>query len=129
VARTDLPRELASRPLTYGELIETLALIDGEPVIVRLNAVNDTDQPPAGLASIVGELHQVPARYPGREFSIGTPYPDHDCGTLGGGVLFLDEPTFQGAALSTHDGNDYFVIGITTRSAKIVLQGVDSTYP
>ena len=118
------------KSITYEELISTLDLIDGEPVIVRLNPREADRRSAAGVASIVGELrHQVPARYEGHEFSIGTPYPDRDCRHLAGGILFIDEATFHNATLRTFDGNDYFSITITTRSMEILVQDVDSTYP
>jgi hypothetical protein len=130
VAKSDLPLELDRRPLAYRELISTLDTIDGEPVIVRLSPRADSDGPAAGLASMVGELHhQRPARYPGHEFSIANPYPDRAGAHLAGGILFIDEATFQSASLHTFDGNDYFMISITTRSIEILIQDIGSTYP
>jgi hypothetical protein len=83
----------------------------------------------AGLAGIVGEFrHQVPTRYEGHEFSLGTPYPDRDEHPAGG-ILFIDEATFQNATLRTYDGNDYFSISITTQSIEILIQDVDSGLP
>ena len=79
---------------------------------------------------MVGELHhQQPARYPGHEFSIGNPYLDRQGPHLAGGILFIDEATFESASLHTFDGNDYFVISITTRSIEILVQDIDSAYP
>jgi hypothetical protein len=125
-----LPLELDRKSLEYRELISTLALIDGEPVIVRLSPREPDLGPAAGVASIVGELrHQVPARYEGQEHSIGTPYPDRHHQHLSGGILFIDEATFENATLRTFDGNDYFSISIETRSMQILVQDVDSTYP
>jgi hypothetical protein len=76
-------------------------MIDGEPVIVRLSSHEADDESTAGVASIVGELHRVPARYEGHEFSIGSPYPDRNPEHLAGGVLFIREKTFGSATLST----------------------------
>lgn len=125
-----MPREVDRQSLDFDELISLLDLIDGERVIVRLDAHDACHAPAAGLASIVGDLrHQVPGRYEGHEFSIGTPYPDRDAEPLAGGILFLDVQTFQSATLTTFDGNDYFIVSIETRSMRVILQGVDSTYP
>jgi hypothetical protein len=77
VAKSDLPRE-ARQELDYPRLVSTLDMIDGEPVIVRLASREADNQSTAGVASIVGELRQVPARYEGHEFSIGRPYPDRN---------------------------------------------------
>lgn len=117
-------------PLDYDRLVSTLDMIDGEPVVVRL-APRDADTgPAAGVASIIGELrHQVPARYPGHEFSVGSPYPDRHPEHLAGGIVFIDEPTFEHATLTTYDGNDYFAISITTRSMEILVQDDSSGYP
>ncbi len=104
-------------------------MIEGEPVIVRFASRKADNVNTAGVASIVGELkHQVPARYEGDEFSIGSPYPDRDEHPAGG-ILFIREETFESATLTTFDDNDYFIVGITTRDLEIVVQGVGSTYP
>jgi hypothetical protein len=129
VAKTDLPREARQRPLDYNRLVSTLDMIDGEPVIVRLSSREADNESTAGVASIVGELHQVPARYEGHEFSIGSPYPDRNPKHLAGGVLFVREKTFESATLSTFDGNDYFSISIKTRCLEILVSDGDSTYP
>jgi hypothetical protein len=79
---------------------------------------------------MVGELrHQVPGRYASSEFSIASPYPDRAPACLGGGVLFLREADFEGATLTTFDGNDYFIVSIKTHSLQILVQAADSTYP
>lgn len=84
----------------------------------------------SGVASIVGVLkHQVPARYEGHEFSIGSPYPDRNPEHVAGGILFINENAFESATLTTFDDNDYFVISITTRCMQIQVQDADSTYP
>jgi hypothetical protein len=125
-----LPREVRQEPLDYNRLVSTLDLIDGEPVIVRLASREADNEFTAGVASIVGELkHQVPSRYEGREFSIGSPYPDPYPAHLAGGILFIREETFEGATLTTFDGNDYFIISIKTRCLEIIVQDGDSTYP
>jgi hypothetical protein len=41
----------------------------------------------------------------------------------------MSEGTFESAALTTFDGNDYFIISIRTRSMEILVQGTDSAYP
>ena len=105
-------------------------MIDGEPVVVRLSSREADNESTAGVASIVGELkHEVPARYEGHEFSIGSPYPDRNPEHLDGGVLFIREKTFESATLSTFDGNDYFSISIKTRWLEILVNDGDSTYP
>ncbi len=77
MTKNDLPREVRQKPLDYKRLVSALDMIDGEPVIVRLASREADDVNTAGVASIVGELkHQIPARYEGNEFSIGSPYPD-----------------------------------------------------
>jgi hypothetical protein len=130
VAKTDLQREACRKPLDYDRLISTLNLIDGEPVIVRLTPREADRESISGAASIIGELkHQVPARYEGHEFSIGSPYPDRYPEHLAGGILFLNEGTFESATLTTFDGNDYFAISIKTRCMEILVQDGDSTYP
>ena len=130
MAKTDLPREAAREPLDYNRLISTLDLIDGEPVIVRLTPREADRESISGAASIIGELkHQVPARYEGHEFSIGNPYPDRNPEHLAGGILFVNEETFESATLTTFDGNDYFAISIKTRCMEILVQDGDSTYP
>jgi hypothetical protein len=73
VAKTDLPREAGRKPLDHNRLISTLDLIDREPVIVRLTPREADRESTSGTASTIGELkHQVPARYGGHEFSIGS---------------------------------------------------------
>ena len=129
MAKTDLPREARQTPLDYNRLVSTLDMIDGEPVIVRLSSREADDESTAGVASIVGELHQVPARHEGHEFSIGSPYPDRNPEHLAGGVLFITEKTFESATLSTFDGNDYFSISIKTQRLEILVSDGDSTYP
>jgi hypothetical protein len=130
VAKTDLPREACRKPLDYDQLISTLDLIDGEPVIVRLTPREADRESISGAASIIGELkHQIPARYEGHEFSIGSPYTDRYPEHLAGGILFLNEGTFESATLTTFDGNDYFAISIKTRCIEILVQDGDSTYP
>ena len=84
----------------------------------------------AGIARIVGVLRQTtPARYPGHEFSIGSPYPDLYPEHLAGGVLFFHADSFEVASLRTFDGNDYFTICITTRPVEILIQDQDSGSP
>jgi hypothetical protein len=129
VSKNDLPREVGQQPLGYDELVSTLEMIAAEPAIVRLASRETDNGSTAGVASIVGELHQVPARYEGHEFSIGSPYPDRDPEYLAGGILFIREETFESASLTTHDGNDYFVIGIKTDCLHITVHDIDSTYP
>ena len=130
MAKTDLPREAGREPLDYNRLISTLDLIDGEPVIVRLTPREADRESISGTASIIGELkHQVPARYEGHEFSIGSPYPDRNPEHLAGGILYVNEETFESATLTTFDGNDYFAISIKTRCMEILVQDGDSTYP
>jgi hypothetical protein len=130
VGKTDLPREARQTPLDYNRLVSTLDMIDCEPVIVRFSSREADNQSTAGVASIVGELkHQVPARYEGHEFSIGSPYPDRNPEHLAGGVLFIREKTFESATLSTFDGNDYFRISIKTRCLEILVDDGGSTYP
>jgi hypothetical protein len=128
VTKRDLPRE-ARQELDYHRLVSTLDMIDGEPVIVRLASREADNEFTAGVASIVGELRQVPARYEGHEFSIGRPYPDRNPEHLGGGVLFITGKTFESATLWTFDGNDYFSISIRTRCLEILVSDCDSTYP
>ena len=128
MGKSDLPPE-THQVLDYDLLVSTLETIDGEPVIVRFSP-RDEAAPAAGIASIVGVLRQTtPARYPGREFSVGSPYPDRYPEHLAGGILFLDADSFEAASLRTFDGNDYFAISITTRPVEILIQGRDSTYP
>ena len=130
VAKTDLPREALREPLDYNRLISTLDMIDGEPVVVKLIPHGADSEPIPGVASIIGELrHQVPARYEGHEFSIGSPYPDRCPEQLAGGILFINEGTFESATLTTFDGNDYFAISIKTRCMEILVQDDASTYP
>lgn len=128
MAKSDLPREVNRKPLDYGQLVSVLDLIEGECVIVRLTTGADRSST-AGVASLVGELHHVPARYEGDEFAVGSPYPDHNLEHPVGGVIFINEHDFEGASLSTWDGNDNFAIGIDTRFIKILVQDRDSTYP
>jgi hypothetical protein len=45
-----------------------------------------------------------------------------------GGILFIREETFEGATLTTFDGNDYFIISIKTRCLEIFVHDGDSTY-
>lgn len=130
VSRTDLPREVCQKPLDYKQLVSTLDMVEGEPVIVRLASRESDNANTAGVASIVGELkHQIPARYEGDEFSIGSPYKDRDPEHLAGGILFIREETFESATLTTFDDNDYFIVGITTRCLEIIVQDGGSTYP
>jgi hypothetical protein len=67
VAKSDLPREVGQRSLDYAQLVSTLEMIDGERVIVRIASRETDDESTAGVASILGELHHVPARYEGHE--------------------------------------------------------------
>ena len=125
-----MPREVHQEPLDYNRLVSTLDMVDGELVIVRLASREADNESTAGIASIVGELkHQVPARYEGHEFSIGSPYPDRYPEHLTGGILFIREETFERATLTTFDGNDYFIISIKTRCLEISVHDVGSTYP
>lgn len=129
MAKTDLPREAHRKPLDYDRLVSTLEMIDGEPVIVRLSPREADSEPVSGAASIVGALkHQVPALLEGHEFSIGSPYPDRNPEHLAGGILFLNEGTFESATLTTFDGNGSFIISIQTRCMEILVQDGDSTY-
>ncbi|HXO08197.1 MAG TPA: hypothetical protein VN880_09195 [Solirubrobacteraceae bacterium] len=130
MAKTDLPREVPREPLDYNRLISTLGMIDGESVVVKLIPREADREPTPGVASIISELrHQVPARYDGHEFSIGSPYPDRYPEHLAGGILFINEGTFESATLTTFDGNDYFAIFIKTRCMKILVQDDASSYP
>jgi hypothetical protein len=130
VAKTDLPREACRESLDYNRLISTLVMVDGEPVVVRLSPRGADTDSSSGVASIVGELrNQVPARFAGYEFSIGSPYPDRYPEHLAGGILFINEGTFESATLTTFDGNDYFIISIWTRCMEILVQDAASTYP
>jgi hypothetical protein len=52
-------------------------------------------------------------------------HPEH----LAGGVLFINEGTFERATLTTFDGSDYFAISITTRRMEILVRDTTSTYP
>jgi hypothetical protein len=129
VAKTDLPREVSRESLDYNRLISTLVMVDGEPVVVRISP-RGADRDSSGAASIIGELrNQVPARYAGYEFSIGSPYPDRYPEHLAGGILFINERTFESATLTTFDGNDYFIISIWTRPMEILVQDAASGYP
>jgi hypothetical protein len=128
--RAPIRRELSGSATTKAESAGLGRSSDMRGFIVRLDPLEADHGPAAGVASIVDELrHQVPARYEGHEFPIGTPYPDRDRQHLAGGILFIDERTFQNATLSTFDGNEYFSISITTRCVNILVQDVDSTYP
>jgi hypothetical protein len=129
MAKADLPREVCSQPLGYDQLVSVLDLIEGEPVVVRVNGLTADPVATSGAASIVGELTHVPARYPGHEFAIGTPYPDLSPEHVVGGVLFVSEPEFESATLTTFDGNDYFSISIRTCAVKFLIEGQDSSYP
>lgn len=124
-----MPREVCRESLDYNRLISTLVMVDGEPVVVRLSP-RGADRDSSGAASIVGELrNQVPARFAGYEFSIGSPYPDRYPEHLAGGILFINEGTFESAMLTTFDGNDYFIISIWTRSMEILVQDAGSGFP
>ena len=128
MGKRDLPPE-THQALDYNLLVSTLETIDGEPVIVRPSR-RDEAAPAAGIASMVGVLQQTkPTRYPGREFSIGSPYPDRYPEHLAGGIIFLDTDSFEAANLRTFDGNDYFAVSVTTRPVEILIQDQNSTYP
>jgi hypothetical protein len=130
MAKRDLPTEVSGLSLAYGQLVSTLSTVEGESVIVRLSSREDDDHSTAGIASIVGELrHKMPARYEGHEFPIGNPYAEMSPDFLAGGILFIREATFESAKLSTFDGNDYFIIGITTRALNIIIDDGNSTAP
>lgn len=130
VGKSSLPREVCQQPLTYSGLISTLEIVDGEPVIVRIYPGDENPVHTSGAASLIGELrHQVPGRYDSNEFSVASPYPDRAPAHLGGGVLFLNESTFERATLTTFDGNDYFIVSIKTHQLEILIQDADSTYP
>jgi hypothetical protein len=130
VAKQDRPREVTRLPLDYGRLVSTLDAVEGESVIVRLSSREDDNESTAGIASIVGEIrHETRARYGGHEFSIGSPWAERFPEHLAGGILFIREETFESAMLTTFDGNDYFIIAITTRAADILVQDGDSTAP
>lgn len=130
MGKTDLPRETRREVLDYGQLIATLDSIEGESVVVRLSTPDAHGEASPGVASLVGGIrHQVPSRYEGDEFSIGSPYQDRYPEHLAGGVLFLSQETFQNATLTTFDGNDYFIICIETRCTAILVQDSSSTSP
>ena len=118
-----MPRDTPGQNLDYGRLISTLESVVGESVVVRLSTRELEGDRSLNVASIVGELrHEVPARYEDHEFSIGSPYATRYPEQLAGGVLFLNEQTFQSATLTTFDGNDYFIVAIETRSTQILVQ-------
>jgi hypothetical protein len=130
VSKTELPRDIRAENLDYSGLMSTLELVVGESVVVRLSTREPAGDRSLNVASIVGELrHEVPARYEDHEFSIGSPYAERYPEHLAGGVLFLNKETFRSATLTTFDGNDYFILGIETRSLQILLQSSDSTAP
>lgn len=123
MSTTELPHDTPEEDLDYDRLISTLESVVGNSVVVRLSTREVEGDRSLNVASIVGELrHNVPARYEDHEFSIGSPYPDSYPEHLAGGVLFLNEQTFQSATLTTFDGNDYFIIVIETRSMQILFQ-------
>ncbi len=138
MAKRDLPLEVDRRRLSYPELLSTLEMVDGEPVVVMLSALDgwptpttkDSEVPPPHTSiSLVGELRRSRARHAGTdEFVIGTPfeaYPDH----LAGGVLYLSEDDFKEGALTTYDGNDFFSIAISTSGFEILIQDNGLGYP
>jgi hypothetical protein len=128
VAKRDLPPNLEREELSFAELVATLKLIEGESVTVRLTSRELHRGPAAGLASIVGELrYLVTERYDKHEISIGDPYAEDFPEKLAGGIVFLSEASFEGAAFGTFDGNDYFWISIITLSLEILIGDVDST--
>ena len=44
-------------------------------------------------------------------------------------LCLINKETFRSASLTTFDGNDYFILGIETRSLQILLESNDSTAP
>lgn len=130
MTKAELPREARETIPDFSRLISTLALVDGEDVIVRINLRQASEGQPSDVASLVGELrHQSRARYQDHEYAVGTPYAERYPEHLAGGVLFLSQETFEKATLRTFDGNDYFAISITTRCLEILIQDSDSTGP
>jgi hypothetical protein len=118
--------------LTFPQLVQTLDLIEGESVVVMLHAVAPEPAEVQQIASIVGVIRRGATRFADRgvyEFSVGEPYPDTYPGHLAGGILFLKERVFLDAKLKTFDGNDYFVISISTAAFEILVQDGDSGYP
>lgn len=130
MGKAALPREVRQQALDYNGVISTLETVDGEPVVVKVFPRDEDPGRTSGAASMIGELrHQVPGRYDSNEFSVASPYPDRAPTQLGGGVLFLSESTFESATLTTFDGNDYFIVSVTTRSFQLFVESADSTYP
>lgn len=130
MGKSVLPREVSQQPLSYSRLISTLETVDGERVIVRIYPGDEDPAHTSGAASLVGELrHQVPGGYGSNEFSVASPYPDRAPAHVGGGVLFLNESTFERATLTTFDGNDYFIVSVKTHTLRIFIQDADSTFP
>lgn len=132
MAKADLPREVAAQPLTFEQLVHTIGLIEGESVIVRVRAVGSEPEEIHQIASIVGVIRRGAARFADHgvcEFSVGDPYPDTYPSHLAGGILFLNERVFLSAKLTTFDGNDYFMISISTAAFEILVQDGDSTHP
>ncbi len=129
LGRTRLPREVWRQPLDYQQLMATLALVDGELVVVNFTPVHAEDAEPS-YVSVIGELNRHRAREEGiEEFLIGSPYPDLYPEVLAGGVLYLRPSEFKEASLTTLDGNDYFIISIQTESAHIRIQDEASGAP
>lgn len=132
MAKADLPREVAAQPLTFEQLVHTLGLIAGEPVIMSVHAVGHEPEENQQIASIVGVIRRGADRFADQgvcEFSVGDPYPDTYPCHLAGGILFLNERVFLNAKLTTFDGNDYFMISISTAAFEILVQDGDSAYP
>ena len=128
--KAKLPREAHETILDFSRLISTLALVDGEVVIVRISLRQESEGGPSDVASLVGELrHQSTARYQDHEYAVGSPYAERYPEHLAGGVLFLSRETFEQATLRTFDGNDYFAVFITTRCLEILIQDSDSSGP
>jgi hypothetical protein len=111
VGKSALPREVHQQSLDYDGAISTLETVDGEPVVVRIYLREEDAARASGAASMIGELrHQVPGRYDSDEFPVASPYPDRAPAHLGGGIFFLNKSTFESAALTTFDGNEYLIV-------------------
>jgi hypothetical protein len=123
VPRSDLPREVSRRPLSFTELIRTLRHLDGSTVILSFAPFLGGGRGPT--LSVVGSIRPAPSVGDGEihQFWIGEPE------NLNGGHLRLTESSFRTAPLTTLDGNDYFIVHIRLDAAEIQIQDEASGAP
>jgi hypothetical protein len=127
MSQSELPREVTRLPVSFRTLIDVLGQIEGTPIIASIAPRAEHDGMPTSgpTISVVGAIRAAPNAVgeSAHEYLIGDP------ANLNGGHLRLSERTFRDAALTTFDGNDFFIVHITLEGLDLLLQDENSGAP